>query len=108
MTMANGVLVFAEGLEDGSLHPVTAELVGAATKLGGPVTVALLGSGVEGLAQQAGSYGAQQVIVVDDAVLKEYNGDAYLPAAERIAKEVDAGAILFGQTMMGRDLAPRL
>ena len=106
--MANGVLVFGEGMEDGSLHPVTAELVGAATKLGGPVTVALLGSGVEGIAQQAGSYGAQKVIVVDDAVLKDYNGDAYLPAAERIAKEVDAATILFGQTMMGRDLAPRL
>lgn len=106
--MANGVLVFAEGSEDGRLNPVTAELVGAATRLGGPVTVALLGSGVEGLASQAGSYGAQKVIVVDDAVLKDYNGDAYLPVAERIAREVDPAIVLLGQTMMGRDLAPRL
>jgi electron transfer flavoprotein alpha subunit len=106
--MANGVLVFGEAADDGSLNPVTAELVGAAKALGGPVTVALLGSGVQGLAEQAGSYGAQKVIVVDDAVLADYVGDAYLPPAERIAKEVDPAVILMGQTMMGRDLAPRL
>jgi electron transfer flavoprotein alpha subunit len=106
--MANGVLVFAEATENGQLNPVTAELVGAGTALGGPVTVALLGSGVEGLAAQAGSYGAQKVIVVDDALLKDYVGDAYIPAAVRIAKEVDPAIVLFGQTMMGRDLAPRL
>jgi electron transfer flavoprotein alpha subunit len=106
--MANGVLVFAEATEDGKLNPVTAELCGAATKLGGPVTVALLGSAVQGLAEQAGSYGAQKVIVVDDAVLSPYLGDAYLPVAERIAREVDPAIILLGQTMIGRDLAPRL
>jgi electron transfer flavoprotein alpha subunit len=106
--MANGVLIFAEATEDGKLHPVTAELCGAAAKLGGPITVALLGSGVQGLAEQAGSYGAQKVIVVDDAVLSPYLGDAYLPASERIAREVDPAVILFGQTMIGRDLAPRL
>lgn len=106
--MPNGVLVFGEATEDGQLNPVTAELIGAGTALGGPVTVALLGAGVQGLAEKAGSYGAQKVIVVDDALLKEYVGDAYLPAAERIARETDPAIILLGQTMMGRDLAPRL
>jgi electron transfer flavoprotein alpha subunit len=106
--MASGVLVFAEATEGGNLHPVTAELVGAGVRLGGPVTVALLGAGVQGLGQQAGSYGAQKVIVVDDAILSDYQGDAYLPPAERIAREVDPAIILFGQTMIGRDLAPRL
>jgi len=106
--MPNGVLVFGEATESGALNPVTAELVGAAVKLGGPVTVAILGSGVEGLASQAGSYGAQKVIVVDDASLKDYNGDAYLPSAVKIAKDVDPAVVLLGQTQMGRDLAPRL
>jgi electron transfer flavoprotein alpha subunit len=106
--MPNGVLVFGEATDDGALNPVTAELVGAGKALGGPVTVALLGSGVQGLAEQAGSYGAQKVIVVDDTVLSPYVGDAYLPVAERIAKETDPAVILLGQTMIGRDLAPRL
>ncbi|HUF52602.1 MAG TPA: electron transfer flavoprotein subunit alpha/FixB family protein [Dehalococcoidia bacterium] len=106
--MPNGVLIFGEANEDGSLAGITAELSGAATALGGPVTCALLGSGVEAVASQAGSYGANKVIVVDASILKDYNGDAYLPVAERIVREVDPAIVLLGQTMMGRDLAPRL
>ena len=106
--MPNGVLIFGEATEDGKLAGITAELSGAAAALGGPVTCALLGSGVEGVAQEAGQYGAEKVIVVDDPILKDYQGDAYLPVAERIAKEVDPAIILLGQTMIGRDLAPRL
>jgi electron transfer flavoprotein alpha subunit len=103
-----GTLVFAEATEDGKLNPMTAELCGAAQKLGGDITVALLGKGVEGLAAEAGAYGAKKVIVVDDAQLEIYLGDAYIQPAERIAKEVAPDTILFGQTMIGRDLAPRL
>ena len=106
--MPNGVLIFGEATEDGKLVAITAELSGAAAALGGPVTCALLGSGVEGVAQEAGQYGAEKVILVDDPILKDYQGDAYLPVAERIAKEIDPAVILFGQTMIGRDLAPRL
>jgi electron transfer flavoprotein alpha subunit len=106
--MASGVLVFGEVTEDGQLNPVTAELIGAAGSLGGNITCALIGSGTEAVAAQAGSYGAQKVIVVDDAALKDYQGDAYVPVAERIAKEVDPSVVLLSQTMIGRDLAPRL
>ncbi|RLC57247.1 MAG: electron transfer flavoprotein subunit alpha/FixB family protein [Chloroflexi bacterium] len=106
--MPNGVLIFGEATEEGKLAGITAELSGAAAALGGPVTCALLGSGVEAIAEEAGQYGAAKVIVVDDPILKDYQGDAYLPVAERIAKEVDPAVILLGQTMIGRDLAPRL
>ena len=106
--MPNGVLIFGEATEDGKLAAITAELSGAAAALGGPVTCALLGSGVEGIAQEAGQYGAEKVIVVDDPILKDYQGDAYLPVSERIAREVDPAVILLGQTMIGRDPAPLL
>ena len=106
--MPNGVLILGEATEDGQLAGITAELSGGAAALGGPVTCALLGSGVEGVAEEAGQYGAEKVIVVDDPILKDYQGDAYLPVLERIAKEVDPAVILLGQTMVGRDLAPRL
>jgi len=106
--MASGVLVFGEATEDGKLNPVTAELIATGTRLGGPVTCALPGSGVEGLAQQCIAAGANKVIVIDDPALKEYQGDAYLPSAERIVMEVGPAVVLFGQTMIGRDLAPRL
>jgi len=106
--MPNGVLVFGEAAEDGALALVTGELIGAAKSLGGPVTCALLGTGVERLAGDCGVLGADKVIVVDDPVLKDYLGDAYLPVAERICKETGSDVVLFGQTMLGRDLAPRL
>jgi electron transfer flavoprotein alpha subunit len=106
--MPNGVLVIGEATDDGQLHPVVGELVGAATALGGPVTVALLGSGIAGLGEKAGAYGAQKVIVVDDPLLEGLQGDATTPVAERITKEVDPAVVLIGQTMMGRDLGPRL
>ncbi len=106
--MPNGVLIFGEATEDGKLAGITAELSGAAAALGGPVTCVLLGAGVEAIAAEAGQFGAEKVIVVDDPILKDYQGDAYLPILERIAKEVDPLVILLGQTMIGRDLAPRL
>jgi electron transfer flavoprotein alpha subunit len=106
--MASGILVFGEATDDGALNPVTAELIAAGTQLGGPVTCVLPGSGVEGLAQECVAAGASKVIVIDDALLSPYQGDAYIPMAERIAKEADPAVILMGQTMMGRDLAPRL
>src|SRR5213592_3053460 len=106
--MASGTLVIGEATEDGKLNPVVPELIGIGRRLGGPVTVALLGSGVEGLAQEAAAFGASKVIVVDDAILKEYQGDSYVRIAGRIAKEVDTAVIVMGQTMMGRDMPLRL
>jgi len=106
--MPNGVLVFGEAAEDGALASVAGELIAAANSLGGPVTCALLGAGVEGLAGECAALGAGKVIVVDDPVLKDYLGDAYVPVAERICKETDPAIVLLGQTMMGRDMAPRL
>jgi electron transfer flavoprotein alpha subunit len=106
--MPNGVLVIGEATDGGQLNPIVGELIGAGVALGGPVTVAILGTGIAGLGEAAGSYGAQKVIIVDDPILEDLQSDATVPVAERLAKEVDPAIILIGQTMMGRDLAPRL
>lgn len=106
--MPSGVLVFGEATDEGALNPVTGELIAAGKQLGGNVTCILPGSGVESLAQECVAAGADKVIVVDDEVLSPYQGDAYTPMAERITKDVDPAVILMGQTLMGRDLAPRL
>jgi electron transfer flavoprotein alpha subunit len=106
--MPSGILVFGEATEDGNLSSMTAELLGAASRLGGAATCALLGSGVEGLAKECIAFGAAKVVVVDDPLLAEYQGDAYVPVAERLARELDPAVALIGQSMIGRDLAPRL
>jgi electron transfer flavoprotein alpha subunit len=106
--MPSGTLVFGEATEDGALAPVTGELLAAAKSLGGSITCALLGAGVESLAQECAALGADKVVVVDDPALKDYEGDAYVPVAERVCKETDPSVVLLGQTMAGRDMSPRL
>lgn len=106
-----GVLICAE-TTDGKLATITLELLGCArrlaSELGEEVYCALLGSGVKGLAQEAIAFGADKVYVVDDPLLQDYQTDAYLPIMERLTRQIQPNIVLFGQTSIGRDLAPRL
>jgi electron transfer flavoprotein alpha subunit len=109
--MANVILVVGE-VADGELVPISGEMLGAARRLAGAsghtVASALIGAGVEAKAQETIALGADQAYVVDDAALAEYNSDAYLQAALKLIEQVQPAIILFGQTNLGRDLAPRL
>ncbi len=107
--MASSILVVGE-VGEGALAPITKEMLGAARRLSndGSVGCALIGSGVEAHAQAAIAHGADEVFVVDDAALADYNTDTYLQAMLKVAEQASAPVILFGQTNLGRDLAPRL
>jgi electron transfer flavoprotein alpha subunit len=63
---------------------------------------------VESKAQETVALGADQAFVVDDPALAEYNSDAYLQAMLKVVEQTQPAIILFGQTNLGRDLAPRL
>ncbi len=107
--MANSILVVGE-VAEGNLVPITAEMLGGGRRLVGDsgVACALIGSGVEGVAQDAIAFGADEVFVADDAALAEYNSDTYLQAMLKVVEQASPSIILFGQTDLGRDLAPRL
>lgn len=107
--MANSILVVGE-VADGKLVPIAAEMLGGARRLAGDagVACALMGSGVEGVAQDAVAAGADEVLVADDAALAEYNSDTYMQAILKVVEQASPAIILFGQTDLGRDLAPRL
>jgi electron transfer flavoprotein alpha subunit len=111
MANESGVLVVAE-VAEGAPAAITSELLGAARRLadqlGQPVQAALLGQGVEPLAQQLIAAGADKVYVVDEPVLAEYQSDAFVPAAEKVCREANPSIVLLGQTDIGRDFAPRL
>jgi len=106
-----GVLVHCE-VEQGKLAAIATELLGCgrtlANELKQALSAVLIGSGVSDLAQQAISYGADKVYVVDDPLLKDYQTDSYIPAMEKVAAAVMPQIIIMGQTSIGRDLAPRL
>lgn len=109
--MGKGVWVIAEQ-RDGEFRKVAYEVLSegrrVADALGTDVTAVVLGSGVGSIAGQLGAYGADKVVVADDAVLAEYTTDAYTNVVSGILAGADAAVILMGASAQGKDLAGRL
>src|SRR5581483_4667038 len=80
----------------------------AASKLGGDCLAAVLGSGVDSLAQEIAGYGVTKVIAADDPALAHYLADAYAATLEQITKAHDVSCILATSTAVGKDLLPRV
>lgn len=112
MRAHQGVLICAEILE-GRLASVTRELLGIGQRLsdqlGQEVWAALIGSAIPAeLARECIYFGANRVYVVDNPLLRDYLTDSYVAVLEGLARELRPDILLFGQTSMGRDVAPRL
>ena len=105
----NDVLVVAE-TRSGTVTPLTLELLGIAQTVArersGRVNVALMGSN-DAAGRELIAHGADRVHVCEGPG-EDYEADLWLPAIERIVKEVRPLAVLAGHTPTGADLAPRL
>ena len=106
-----GILVYADHVE-GTLHPVTFELLGKARELaaeiGHPVYALLLGDGVKAAAEELTHWGADRVLVYDQPALRDFRLDAYTAAFADAVAHLRPTAILVGATTVGRQLAPRV
>lgn len=106
-----GVMVFGE-IAEGKLASITTELLGCGRKLADELnedlSCLLVGDKISGLAKEAIAYGADKVYVADDPQLQDYQTDTYAPTVAGIVKDFLPRILLFGQTSIGRDLAPRL
>jgi len=106
-----GILVCGEVIE-GKLAAISTELLGCGRKLadslGEELAAVLMGSGVKDVANELIAFGADKVYVVDDALLKDYQSDAYKAVMVNVIKQAEPRVVLMGQTSMGRDLGPRL
>jgi electron transfer flavoprotein alpha subunit len=60
------------------------------------------------MAGQLGEYGADKVLVADDAALAEYTTEGYTNVLSGILGTADAFVILMGASAQGKDLAGRL
>ena len=111
MAEFNGVLVFGE-TSDGKLTSITTEILGCGRRLADELSESLMcvlpGTGLGNAPQEAIAFGADKVYVIDDPQLKDYQTDTYIAVTEKVAKDVSPKIFLFGQTSIGRDLAPRL
>lgn len=108
--MSNKVLVIGEA-KDGELRNVTFEAIAAAQKIdaNGEIVGVLCGeSGLENQAQEMIYYGANRVITISHANLKEYTSEGYGQAVMAVIEEESPAAIIMGHTALGKDLTPKL
>lgn len=111
MAEYKGVMVCGEIIE-GKLATISMELLGGgrglAGALGEELSLVLMGSGIGDLGKEAIAFGADKVYVVDDPLLSDYQTDSYVAVMEKVVKQVSPNILLFGQSAIGRDLAPSL
>ncbi len=104
-----GVWAFAEQ-RDGKIASITRELLGEGRKLadglGQKLTAVLFGYGMEEHARGLVSYGADEVIYVDDPLLARFNDGPYADLLSSLIDEEKPAIVLLGATFMGRSFAP--
>jgi len=104
------VWVFCEQRQ-GKLMPTDFELISEgrrlADELGVKLCGLLLGDNVEGLAGELAGYGADEIIVCDHPLLKDYTTDAYASVICQVVEQLKPEIVLIGATNIGRDLGPR-
>lgn len=109
--MAQGVFAITEQ-RDGELRKVSLEAVSEGRRiadgLGADLTAVVLGSGIEGLAEELKKYGPDKIWVVDDPALADYTTDAYANILSGLIQSADPAVVILGASAQGKDLAGRL
>lgn len=106
-----GIAVYVDHL-DGTIHPVTYELIGKskelAEKIGHSVYAVMVGSNIASQCHELLHYGVDKVFVYDDEKLARFKIEPYTAVFEDFVNNIKPTAILVGATPVGRQLAPRL
>ena len=105
------VWVFAEQ-HHGKLEDTGLELMSRAKELAKtlnvPVAAMLIGSNIKTLAQTLVRYGADVVYLADHPLLEHYQTNSYAKVIHDLIHKYEPQICLFGATVTGRDLAPRV
>ena len=105
------VMVYIEQ-RNSVLQNVSLELLGKgrelADKINDKLSAVILGNNVRNLCDELISYGADEVICVDEEILDVYITNTYTKAICEVINVKNPEIVLFGATTIGRDLAPRV
>jgi electron transfer flavoprotein alpha subunit len=88
----------------GEALPASWEAIGVGKKFG-PVTALVFGAGVETLAKVAFEYGADEVLLADDAGLADFRPEAFASTLSALAGSGNPDLLLFPTSTRGRELA---
>ncbi len=98
--------------QGGRFHRMAWETAAAgqqiAAALGLPLELAVVGSGIAGLAAEAATKKAAQVWAVDHALLADYTADGFTAALESLIKQAHPALVIFPHTYQVRDFVPKL
>lgn len=111
MSNIGNVWVFVEQ-EGGKIADVSLELVSKGAELAAKLNVkleaVLLGNNVEHCCDTLFSYGCQKVFLAQDPRLEPFTVLPYAKVIMDLIREKHPNILLFGATMKGRELAPRV
>jgi len=100
-------LVFLEH-HNGELQKGSLAVLSKAASLGGDVAGVIVGSGLDGLAEQAAAHGAATVYLADDAKLEAPLPQPRVDAIAQLVEEKGIETVLFGQSILAADIAAGL
>jgi electron transfer flavoprotein alpha subunit len=100
-------LVFLEHHEE-ELQKGALGVLAKAASLGGDVAGVLVGSGVRGLAEQAGKFGAAKVYVADDASLEAPLPQPRVDVLASVVRDQGIETLLFAASVLAADVASGL
>ena len=101
------ILVVAE-TSGGRLKKTTHSAITFARKAGMAFDVLVAGHNVAAAAEELRAFGAGAVVVVDDASLANYVGEAYAPTVADVSKSGGYSVVVITASSFGKDLAPRV
>ena len=101
------ILVIAEQRE-GKLNRASWEAIAAAQQAGGPIKVAIVGAGIDAVANEVAAAEAAEVIVVDNPALEHYTADGHVLALAALIQQEQPSHVFFAHTYQTRDFAPAL
>ncbi|HSD64987.1 MAG TPA: electron transfer flavoprotein subunit alpha/FixB family protein [Ignavibacteriaceae bacterium] len=111
MKFSNEVWVFIEQ-RDGKPADVSFELLCKGHKLAqtmnGIVKALVIGSNAESIARETFRFGADEALLIDHPSLKYFRTIPYSRILTKLIEEFTPRIVLFGATVIGRDLAPRV
>ena len=98
--------------KDEKIRKVTLEMLSEARKLadqkGEELCAVVLGNNIGSFVEVLGQYGADKIYVLENELLSQYTTDGYAKALADLAKEQQPSILLFGATVIGKDLSPRV
>ncbi len=108
----NGILIYGELNNDYSIRPVVKQLVTKARDLkeklwNQRIMVCIIGPRInyENIIYELGQYGADEIVIVCDNRITEYNHNYFPEVFTQIAQKYPPRAILVGATNQGKEIA---